>query len=328
MNQPNFSPPTPRTRAQKLSREAFNTVLHDDVVSAEKLEMVLRGDAVAYHIHGLMDRDVCDQVTNNFVHSPHKTTYKVTPLIESIDSSLFTIGDRAKYLAQDYKTPTVYDGTRNYFAETTQALKEQFADAGINYRLVREGGNEAFASIFRRWGSAGSDEDGYAARVHDDEDQVLHQLQEGFETQTTYEEDEDPDPRWQVSANYYHSVAQHGGDLEIWNIAPPHSFFQRYEDTEHEHGYGFHPDIVDGHDTKVLTPAQGDVIMFNSKLMHAVRGTSGAGIRLSAATLSGISNEDGEQMVARHPELREEYEAVARTGRRTVKDVQTILYWS
>ena len=85
----------------------------------------------------------------------------------------------------------------------------------------------------------------------------------------------------QLAANVYLKIPEQGGELQIWKTElSPAEFDQMRGDS-----YGIHPDLLGAPEVQIC-PGPGDLIIFNSRKMHAV--TPGKGdLRLSLSCFVG-----------------------------------------
>jgi predicted 2-oxoglutarate/Fe(II)-dependent dioxygenase YbiX len=85
----------------------------------------------------------------------------------------------------------------------------------------------------------------------------------------------------QLAANVYLKMPEQGGELQIWQTElSPEEFDQMRGDS-----YGIQPDLLGAPEVQIR-PGPGDLIIFNSRKMHAV--TPGKGdLRLSLSCFVG-----------------------------------------
>lgn len=309
--------------------DAFSTVHIDDsgAFDAMKFLDVLEGRASVYWAKRVMAPSDCERVVQRFRESPNRITYAVRPVIYTIGvpggGSLFTVKDLRTYLRNAAETQrmtrALFDGMPNYIQRTLEQIQGEFARMGIVYRLARYENFKAFYSILRGWGEAGVGRDGLAARIHEDREQILHPLQDGFEVQQTY-----ANP--QASLNCCYGSTERGGELTVYNAIPSREDFALEE--VKEFGYGFPQSLVQGVPSVSIRPEAGDMFVLRSDLLHAVGASYGNGYRLTAATLTALKTETIEQqreLMARHLDLGELYTEM---HRRFGGATRTALFWS
>ncbi|AUX48389.1 uncharacterized protein SOCE26_099230 [Sorangium cellulosum] len=320
---------TLRSRAPSaMPEKAFANVLRDEgTFDPRKLLSVLEGKASIYWAKRVMSAEHCALITQRFRRSRHRITYAVKPLIYTLGvpggGSLFTVKDLRKYLSQAPETQRatfeLFDGIPNYLDLTLAQIRAALEKVGVVFRVARFEDRQAFYSIVRGWGEAGLDGDGLAARIHEDRDQILHPLQDGFEVQATY-----PNP--QVSMNCCYGNTEQGGELTLYNMIPSRDDFA-LEEVE-AFGYGFPRSFVEGVPSLSIRPETGDMFVLRSDLLHSVAGPRGDGYRMTAATLIAIKSETAEhrgEFASRYPDLRQRYgEMERRFGDKT----RTVLFWS
>jgi hypothetical protein len=73
--------------------------------------------------------------------------------------------------------------------------------------------------------------------------------------------------RYQLSANIYLQVPSHGGELELWNVAPDPSEYASLQGDRH---YGISREKMSAPDA-IVKPDSGDLIFLNPRFVHAVR---------------------------------------------------------
>ena len=89
----------------------------------------------------------------------------------------------------------------------------------------------------------------------------------------------------QIACNVYLSMPLQGGELWIWN----REIGEKEFDAMRGSSYGIEPKLL-GEPSIVLKPEAGDMIMFNSRLMHAVS-TGNDGPRLSISCFVGFRSQ-------------------------------------
>src|SRR5262249_20304524 len=156
----------------------------------------------------------CNLIVQRFRESPNRIVYAVKPTIYTLGvsggGSLFTLKDLRTYLQQAPETQRIvfelFRGIPNYLEEAIRKIRAEFEKDGIVFRVARFEHKQAFYSIPRGWGEEGGDNEGRAARIHEDREQILNPLQNGFEVQSTYENP-------QTSINCCYGNKAHGGEL-------------------------------------------------------------------------------------------------------------------
>ena len=91
--------------------------------------------------------------------------------------------------------------------------------------------------------------------------------------------------QYQLSANIYLQVPPHGGELELWRVAPD---AREYEALKGDRHYGIGRERVGAPDL-VIKPEVGDLIFLNPRFIHAVRPVRGAD-RVTLSAFVGIKS--------------------------------------
>jgi 2-oxoglutarate-Fe(II)-dependent oxygenase superfamily protein len=90
----------------------------------------------------------------------------------------------------------------------------------------------------------------------------------------------------QLAINAYLTMAEVGGELELWDTRPTREHYDAMRD-----GYGLQRALLSEAST-VLRPAAGEVIIFNASKIHAVRASTGGGERVTVSGFIGYRGED------------------------------------
>jgi hypothetical protein len=93
--------------------------------------------------------------------------------------------------------------------------------------------------------------------------------------------------KWQLSWNLYLTLPESGGELEIWQR-------QWCEEDEREYRYdretkkGWHPNVVAGQPSVLVTPRVGRLVVLNPLYYHKVVDVTGANPRLAMSSFVGV----------------------------------------
>jgi hypothetical protein len=249
---------------------------HDEFV-AESVVDLLRGDILGVMFKGVVSREVCERICEQFWASPHRRTRGVEApgyylgtyhYHKTTEGYLDDVEAAAPGLAEVLAVPGEPIGLFR------QGMTEALAKEGVDFRLARHGGREACLALLRSWHGTGE----YALAPHEDQSQCREPQQADFEIQRVVDR--------HVAALNICLENGEGGRLVIWNVIPD-------EDSKRRHGLTYtgspYPlETLEGFTPLSVPVEPGDIYLFNGAHVHAVEPNTGTGRRTTAAAILGF----------------------------------------
>lgn len=237
----------------------------------ENYLQVLEGKCALYIARNVIDSDSCERIAKAFDNTTNKDCYNISPIIESIGKPLYFAKDRHNYFKgasqhqENINKLFRMASVTNYSEDLFFEIQNKLGKDGYNVRLMQSQGLNAFYGIMRRWGFLETDEEGRAARLH--EDRVQMRFHDGLETQKCIH-----NPL--VSTCIYYENGESGGELILYNYRPSLTDAEN-EELNSSNQYGFPDKLKEGLDFLKVRPEKGDIICFWADFLHEVNAIKG-----------------------------------------------------
>lgn len=237
------------------------------------LEALARGDVLACRLTGFYDRGACVAVQRRVIDA-NRTHYEVAPNVEKIGMALFEATDGAlldAYYADaqiaEARMKAIYQGMEDPIARLRQLL-DALWPGGCEIEQLHD--QPMYAGLIRVIDAASE------LRPH--QDNTHWDMPASTRAQTM---------RAQFSANVYFSVAEEGGELELWPFAIHDE--ARYRELQVPDDYALSRSAI-GEPALVVRPEVGDLIIFDARRIHAVAKVK-RGSRSNASTFIGLRDQ-------------------------------------
>lgn len=253
---------TPVVRGRRLPAGQFRVHETYGSVDAEAVLGVLRGELAAHRVRDYLSPQDSQRIRDNFA-----VAQQVRPRHGEGEDGVeaFILGashiDRTTddYLADAAGSADaiaeLYRGTADPFARIRTAVGGL---AGIRaVRAAEHSGRRAGSSKAVKWNNTGE----YLLLPHEDLAQLSDPLQKGFEVQGI---------RRVMAVNIYPAVPAGTGQLRVWNIEPDPVSRDRLG-LAHS-GYPYPLPALREHESLTVPVADGDLLLLNGNLVHAVLG--------------------------------------------------------
>lgn len=227
---------------------------------ASGLKAVFVGEAIAVRCPRYYPPPLAEEISRRLVLHPRFSDYEKAPGIGKVGSPYYdTVGDpefEAKYWANALEwIRTVRAAFWPYLSPIDRLRLDLDEQLPQGARLLRDAINRpAFAGLSRVF------EDGAEALPHLDRlewDAAIGRFKAS--------------PAAQGAMNVYMKIPARGGELAIWRVKPD---LRRYEDLRIPGSYGLRRELL-GEPDAVIEPQPGELILFDSRNVHAVYKSSG-----------------------------------------------------
>lgn len=244
---------------------ALPKVLETDRVSAQALRTLVNGDVVAIVIRGYLEKQVARDIGHRLARHPRFGFYQNANDIGRTGTAYYeTIGNgelEEKYFREALAAiGDLRQGGAPLQLPIDRLRLEMDEQWPMGAQLLRDGsGRPLFVGLARIF------ESGAQALPHVDHLEWDAPLGR-FPLRTV--------EQW--AANIYSLMPSSGGELVIWPFCPDHD---EYERLRIPGSYGLSPETLP-QSPIVIKPEEGDLVIFNSHLVHAVYATTN-GVRVT-----------------------------------------------
>jgi hypothetical protein len=238
------------------------------------LHSVLTGEAQVLRVSDFYDKRSAEQIADRMQESSLRKAYANAPDVGVIGKPYIECQDSAE-AALEYRTralPSIWalrEIARPYLppADLLRLWLDDVWPKGATLATIE--GQRAFCGLVRMFGA------GTGSEPHMD---VL----EWDLTQNP------PDIvlSGQLAANIYCKMPDEGGEIDLWPVTLTR---QEYEDLRIPNSYGVRVEEL-GLEPVCIRPAAGELILFNSRLVHAVRAGTG-GVRVTSSCFVGFTSD-------------------------------------
>ena len=237
-------------------------------LNLDALEKLVREDILAIHLPGFIAREVSERLSEQIIELGYQR-YLNAPSIGRIGMAFYE-AENKPLLVEDY-----FDNAPRNIEE----LRERCAPYSSPIDLLR-------CMLDEIWPAGAQLENLYGRKMYVGLSRVVTPGVTFLAHHDIFAKDA-PDSfqahslQAQLAANVYLSMPETGGSLQIWEQQlSPETFGEMRGDS-----YGIEPSAL-GEPTLEVCPKAGDLILFNSRRMHAVTPGSGS-IRLSLSCFIG-----------------------------------------
>lgn len=241
-----------------------------DILTRDHILRLAAGVLGAVHVRGFTSADTCDEIMKALAESPPLGTYDtrlIYPPIAKLGPTAYDfyvshgLGEEYWTCADEAITirRTLLHGTDPMDVALTR-MREVWRGK-VEY--ATSGGRTMFAGIIREIGNG--------AKLHFDE---VTRESPGLLDAT---------PASFLTLNWYLSTPEKGGEVSVYR----HRW--RPSDERFRDSYGYHPEAVAEEPVAVVRPDVGDVVLFDSRNLHAIAPIDGAGRRVSLSFFLGIT---------------------------------------
>jgi hypothetical protein len=250
-----------------------------EVIEASRLDYndlirVLRGEAQVLRVSDFYDQQSAAQIAGRLEDSELRNNYANAPDVGVIGKPYIECQDSAESALEYEKRAlssiwSIRAMARPYTppADVLRLWLDDIWPAGATLATIE--GRRAFCGLVRIFGA------GTGSEPHMD---VLEwDLTQG-EPETGLAS--------QLAANIYCKMPDSGGELDLWPVSLTRP---EYEELRIQNSYGVRVEEL-GLQPVCLRPAAGELILFNSRLVHAVRAGSG-GVRVTSSCFVGFTND-------------------------------------
>lgn len=259
----------------------MSEILDTDNFSKEKINALIHGEAHILSLQPFYTEKVCDILKRQILSRLRVGHYENAPLIGRIGMAFFESIHNPEKRYSYYKNANkwnndLFDACYPYVSPISKLLNDLKRSWG-KANVAQHNFTNMFAGLARVF------EEGSSAEPH--QDIFLRDAPDIFDKFKIKE---------QLSFNIYLSVPESGGELEIWNWKATDEEFHKYKNLNPDLAYGMdrskipEPDIV-------YKPKKGDILIFNSRYVHAVAPSYGSQ-RLTISSFIGYK-QDCEELV-------------------------------
>ena len=269
---------------EKTVLSTSERIVASDMLRSCDLEDLFNGHILALRIHPFVDHQLCNEWQEKLQVSKSLTRYSnaVDVPVTRLGMTLFEAQNKSEKITQYLNiAEDALSVMRKVFGSLhpIQVLFSKLASAwspGIS--IASMNGRSMNPGIIRSF------ESGHAGGLPPHVDSLLKDVPD--------QEEQFSQLKVQLAVNLYFSVACRGGALKVWNCEPtPDELHQMYNGTH---------DFLDTSkipaQPKIMVPRVGELILFRSTCIHAVRPSIG-GTRSAASFFLGYSGEDQPLMV-------------------------------
>jgi hypothetical protein len=250
---------TRRITGRSLSAAAFRVAETSGPVDVSLVVDVLRGNLAAYHVHGFVPFETCEQIVRNFWASEGRVP-RYGEGEDGVEAYLIGASHYGKptmtYLEEAHAckehVARLYAGAVNPVASFRETVA---GEKGLTVRAASLNGFAAGDSKAVYWNNVGT----FLLEPHDDLAQVKDPIQSDFEIQQV---------RRVMAVNIYPAVQEGSGQLRIWNVEPDNETL----DDLGLSGVGFpYPaELLEEFRSTTIAVETGDLCVINGNLVHAV----------------------------------------------------------
>lgn len=248
------------------------------------LEAILKGNAAAYLIKGMIPDADCARIADNF---DQVAQAKRDDKVPGICIGAFHYGKTTdqyfnEVAASAEKSARLLVNSTDPVATIHREFSSAFSLRNFFYRPAASFGRHSARFVARAWTDTGE----YALAPHEDVAQLHHPAQRGFEIQAVAR-------HTVVGINLCIRSNETGGALIVWDVRPDDQDRLRFG-VQHT-GYPYPADFVGSSEQIRLYPRAGDVYCVNGNLLHAVeqrRERTSITLRLNLSFICGFIDSD------------------------------------